>query len=282
MLCVRCDGDKLIYTEEDVVDVGWGMILVRNIALGISSMGTGDLCMAIKRSFITAVGRVIEAPSGGGRDLVGRSIFYRPRVGNDTLCLFSPGDPGESVEISVEDSGGADGIIAMEAELAIKYSRVSGPSPLVIGGGFEAYIAIQALNLAGVRAATIGRVFRGVEVNSLSLDTASSRGFSSVYLAGIASEEEKRILGILASRGGIDIYYHPLLAGEVISIPLGDRVRIRSLRYSRPRVKAVELSRRVMRAARGYKYLEVRIDEEPPLSTDLLIISLSERGSNRA
>jgi len=275
LLCVRCDNSRIVYSREDVIDIGWGMILVKNLALGISSMGTGDLCTAIKRSFITAVGRVIEAPSGSGRELVGRSVFYRPKMVNDSVCSFSPGDPGDVVEVGGELQG-VEGIIAMEVQLALKYSRILGPAPLVIGGGFEAYIALYVLQSIGVRGATIGRTFRGVEAISLSSDTATSRIFSSIYIAGTADEDEKKILKILASRGRIDIYYHPLLAGEEISIPLGSGIKIRSLGYSHPRAKAIKLSRKIRKTAKGYKYLEAGFDEEPPLLADFLILSLSD------
>ncbi len=275
MLCVRCDDNKISYSGENAVDIPYGMILVKNLALGLSSMGAGDLCTALKRSFVTAVGRVIEAPSGSGRDLVGRSIFYRPKISGETLCTFSPGDPVEAIEVGVDDSQAIDCIVSMETQLALRYSKISGPSPLVIGGGFEAYVALYILSSGGVRAATIGRIFRGVETLSLSVDSAADRSYSSVYIAGMASEDEKKILRILVSRGGIDIYYHPLLAGEEISIPLGNRIRIRSLRYSRPGARALELSKRIRRAARGYKYLETGSDEEPPLYTDYLILVMS-------
>ena len=274
MLCVRCDNSRIVYSREDVIDVGWGLILIKNLALGISSMGTGDLCTAIKRSFVTAIGRVIEAPSGSGKELVGKSVFYRPRIINSSVCSFSPGDPGDVVEVGGELQG-VEGIIAMEVQLALRYSGILGPAPLVIGGGFEAYIALYVLQSIGVRGVTIGRSFRGVETISLSSETATSRIFSSIYIAGIADDDEKKVLKTLASKGRINIYYHPLLAGEEISIPLGSGIRIRSLGYSHPRAKAINLSRRIRKAAKGYKYLETGFDEEPPLLADFLALSLS-------
>lgn len=281
LMCVGCHDNRIFYSREHVVDIDEGMILVKNITLGLSSMGTGDPCIAIKRSFVTAIGRVIEAPSGGGRELVSRTIFYRPRAINGFVCPFSPGDPGDAIEISGPGSQGVEGLIAMEAQLALNYSRISGPAPLVIGGGFEAYTALYVLQSVGLRASTLGRTFRGVDVINLSRDTAIERSFSSIYIAGIADEDERKIIRILASRGKINIYYHPLLAGEEISIPLGDKIRIRSLGYSRPRLKAIELSRRIRRAAKGYKYLEARFDEEPPLYTDLLLLSTQDTNRNK-
>ena len=276
MLCIACTGERLSYVEEDVVDVRRGMVLVKNIAVGILSMGSGSPCEALRKGSVTAIGRVIEAPTRAGAELVGRIIFYRPHTEEGVVCTFSEGDPGEAFEVGPE-AAGSMGILSAEAQLALSYSRRAGASPLIIGGGFTAQLALYTLQARGVRGYTVGRSFRGVEAVALNPENAPGRRYSSVYIAGIPSEEERRVLEALTSGGALKIYAHPAIRLERIYIPLGDRVCTRILSYTAPHRAAIELASRFKRVAKGYSYIEATSSEEPPAAGDLIVITLSHQ-----
>lgn len=281
MICLACDSGRISYSEGDVAEVRGGMVLVRNLYIGLYTMGAEEPCISLEKNFIIAVGRVIEAPSGTGRELVGRPILYRPRVFDNMVCTFSEGDPSEAVEIGEQEASDPIGIIASEAQIALNYTKRSGPSPLVIGGGFPAHVAHIVLHSIGVRGYSIGRRFRGSEIQSLSLEGSIDRRYSSIYIAGMANREELYMLERLSMIGDLRIYYHPLLKGEKIPIPLGGRVSIKPLKYKTPSSTAIKMGRRIMRIARGYSYIEARIGEEPPLRGDLIIIDLKDSGKTQ-
>jgi len=250
--------------------------LVKNIVIGFLAMGSGSPCEAIRRGSLTAIGRVIEAPTRVGAELVGRIVFYRPHAEEGVVCTFSEGDPGEAFEVEPE-AAGSIGIISAEAQLALSYSRMAGPSPLIIGGGFTAQLALYTLQARGIRGYTVGRSFRGAEAIALNPENAPGRMYSSVYMTGIPSEEEIRVLESLARRGNLKIYAHPMLRQERIYVPLGDRVYTRILRYTQPRRAAIELASRFKKISRGYSYIEATSEEEPPASGDLIVIALSRQ-----
>jgi hypothetical protein len=281
LICLVCDDGKISYSEGDIVEVRGGMVLVRNLYIGLYTMGAEDLCVSLEKGFIIAVGRVIEAPSGVGRELVGRAILYRPRGFDNMVCIFSEGNPSEAVEIGEQEAAEPLGIIASEAQIALDYAKRSGPSPLVIGGGFLAHVAHIVLQSVGVRGYSIGRRFRGSEIQSLSLEGSIDRRYSSIYIAGIANSEELYMIERLSMIGDLRIYYHPLLKGEKIPIPLGGRISIKPLKYKTPGNTAIKIGRRIMRIARGYSYIEARIGEEPPLSGNLIIIDLKDCGKTQ-
>ncbi|MEM4971076.1 MAG: hypothetical protein QXE01_07495 [Sulfolobales archaeon] len=276
MLCMVCDQQRMIYIDGDVVDIRRGMILVRNMVLGLISLGTGNPCEALKRGSIIAIGRVIEAPTRVGVELVGKTIFYLPHIYGEMICGFSEGDPSEAIEVTAPGFIGSRGLISFEASLALKYASRAGASPLVMGGGFLPHLALYTLQLSGVRGYTIERVFRGVDAINLNAENAVGRRYSSVYIAGLLSDAEKRVLETLSIAGGLKIYIHPLLKSERIYIPIGDRIYTRVLRYSTPSPRAFEIASRFVKIARGYSYVEASTDEEPPAMGDFIVISIQK------
>lgn len=276
MLCMVCDQQKVVYASGDVVDVRRGMVLVKNMVLGLITLGTGNPCDALRRGSIIAIGRVIEAPTRVGVELIGRAIFYTPRIYEEMVCGFSEGDPSEAIEIIDSDPPSSRELISFEASLAMRYARRAGASPLVVGGGFLPHLALYVLQLSGVRGYTVERSFRGVDAISLNAENAVGRRYSSIYIAGLLSDAEKRVLEALSIAGGLKIYIHPILKSERIYIPIGDRIYTRVMGYSTPSPRAFEVASRFARIARGYSYVEASIDEEPPAMGDFIVISFQK------
>jgi len=276
LLCMVCDQQEVIYVSGNVIDVKRGMVLVKNMVLGLVSLGTGNPCDALRRGSIIAIGRVIEAPTRVGVELVGRAIFYTPHIYEEMVCGFSEGDPSEALEIIGSDSPSSRELVSFEASLALRYVRRAGASPLIVGEGFLPHLTLYVLQLSGIRGYTIERSFRGVDAISLNAENAAGRRYSSIYVAGLPSDAEKRVLETLSMAGGLKIYIHPLLKSERIYIPIGDRIYTRVLRYSAPSPRAFEVASRFVRVARGYSYVEISIDEEPPAMGDFIVISFQK------
>lgn len=275
MICIACGEGRPSLVEHLAADVEKDMVLVRNRALAISSRGSGDLCSSMERGSL-ALGVVIEAPTGKGSDLVGRPVIYRPRAAGKILCAFSQGDPGAVIETTLGESP-RRAFLALEAQVAITLSKISGPSPLIIGGGLEAQVASYIMASAGLGFSTVGRRFRGSGGLPLSLEKASRRSFSSIYIAGLPSEEELEVLeSVVSLQGSTRIYYHPLMEGERLEIPLGGRVRISRIPYKQPGQAAIRASKAVDRILTGYSLIEVPAREGLPPSADYLVILLDE------
>lgn len=276
MLCITCDQGRLSYTRDEIVDVRRGMVLVKNLVFGFFSLGTNNPCDALKRCSVTAVGRVIEAPTGVGSELIGKKVFYIPNICGERLCSFSEGDPVEAIEIGRPETPDPQILIEIEAQLALRYSRRSGASPLIIGGGFLPHIALYILQISGIRGYTIERSFRGVDSVNLKAKNAIGRRYSSIYIAGLPSDAEKKVLEDLLIDGDLKIYIHPLLRSERIYVPLGDRVYTRVFRYSAPSPRSSDIAVRFMKIAKGYSYAETSVDEELPAMGDLIAITLTK------
>lgn len=271
MICIACGEGRPSVVEHLAAEVDRDMVLVRNRALAISSRGSGDLCSSMERGSL-ALGVVIEAPAGRGSDLVGRPVIYRPRTAGEILCAFSQGDPEAMIEIVPEGSP-RRAFLALEAQVAITLSKISGPSPLIIGGGLEAQVASYVMTSAGLGFSTVGRRLRGSGGLTLSPERASRRSFSGIYIAGFPSKEELEVLESVASlQESLRIYYHPLMEGERLEVLLRGRVRISRIPYKRPGPAAFRVSKAVDRIFTGHSLIEVTAREGLPSSADYLVI----------